>query len=48
MDKHQNLEVGRYQVSVTSDEKYIYVVRVDTRTGDKEFIRYKKNDFLAY
>ena len=41
-------EVGRYQISVTSDEDYIYVVRVDTRTGDKECIKYNKNDFLAY
>ena len=48
MDKHQNLEVGRYQASVTSDEDYIYVVRIDTRTGEVKQERSLKSQFSSY
>ena len=41
----ENQKVGCRQVSVTSDEEYIYVVEVDTRTGDYNCIRYTKDGF---
>ena len=39
-----NQEVGRYQVSITSDKERIYVMRIDTRTGEIEYTQLAKHN----